>query len=415
MGWLVPRSDLTEEQIRAVELRFDRHQVVCGSPGSGKTIIMLHRARHLVDNHGIPMEGFKVMVFTNVLKSYIMNGLQDLQLPDESVSTFDAWCVDYYRDNINRRLPWSGRTYDFKAIRSRVWDITYSNSDFTPIYDFVLVDEAQDLDIVAFQILKAIAKHVTAFLDPKQQIYDSGGGESTILNTLGVRKRSLNLLSAYRCSPYIVRVAASFISDPLESKRFICQNLSDESGERQMPLLYIARNKDDELENLIQIVRDRIDRNDRIVILFPQRRQVNRFANSFREAGLEVEIPARHGRITDDRLEVDFATARPKLMAYPSVKGLTCDTVFMPTMCRSLFKNVSAERLRRLLFVGTSRATRWIYFSTTDQEILVDGDLGNTFDGLEKSGQLKIIKNPQSHTQSPPADSESNDDVFDII
>ena len=47
-GWLVPRSDLTPEQLRAIELPPTEHRVVIGGPGSGKTQMLLHRARSKV-------------------------------------------------------------------------------------------------------------------------------------------------------------------------------------------------------------------------------------------------------------------------------------------------------------------------------------------------------------------------------
>ncbi len=43
-----------------------------------------------------------------------------------------------------------------------------------PIYDFVLVDEGQDLDADAYDFFKTIAKHVTVCLDNKQQLYERG-------------------------------------------------------------------------------------------------------------------------------------------------------------------------------------------------------------------------------------------------
>ena len=88
-------------------------------------------------------------------------------------------------------------------------------------FDFVLVDEGQDLNAKAFEILNSIAQHVTVFMDHKQQLYETGADESGFLEALGLRRRNLNLLEAYRCSPYIVQVAAQFIRDPTERDAFL--------------------------------------------------------------------------------------------------------------------------------------------------------------------------------------------------
>ena len=50
---------------------------------------------------------------------------------------------------------------------------------------------------------------------------------------------------------------------------------------------------------------------------FPRQSQAHGYAKGFKEAGIDVEDPK----------ELDFASDRPKLMPYPSAKGLTFDTV----------------------------------------------------------------------------------------
>src|ERR1039458_519549 len=64
-------SQLTPEQRAIVELRPDRHHLVMGPPGSGKTQVLLHRARWLRETYKIPPEGFCVLVYTNVLTYFL--------------------------------------------------------------------------------------------------------------------------------------------------------------------------------------------------------------------------------------------------------------------------------------------------------------------------------------------------------
>ena len=99
MSWLVPRNELTDAQSRAVEANPKQHRLVLGSPGSGKTIVLLHRARYLLDQYGIPPDRCRLFVYTNALKAYIRAALRDLALPEDCVVTFDAWCGEYYRDS----------------------------------------------------------------------------------------------------------------------------------------------------------------------------------------------------------------------------------------------------------------------------------------------------------------------------
>lgn len=139
MSWLVPPSDLTPEQQRAVQLGTNEHRAIIGGPGSGKTQILLHRARYLVDKLNVPAERFCIFVYTNVLKDYIKTALKDLHLPEDNVITFDHWCRTYYQANIANRLPWNAAAHlpDFDAIRRAVMSRASASGK---IFDFVLVD-----------------------------------------------------------------------------------------------------------------------------------------------------------------------------------------------------------------------------------------------------------------------------------
>ncbi len=387
MSWLVPRSELTVAQSRAVEANPKQHRLVLGSPGSGKTIVLLHRARHLLDQYGIPPDRCRLFVYTNALKAYIRAALRDLALPEDCVVTFDAWCGEYYRDQVDKRMPWSGRSRDWEAIRQAVWEKTRHLKTSERLFDFVMVDEGQDLDRRDFETLAAVAQHVTVFMDPKQKLYDRDADETGVARALGLRRRNLALLDAYRCSPYIVQAGASFVRDDVERRRFIEQNPPVERGERQLPLLYLARDAEDERSHLIEVVRTRIDRNERIAILFPDKYRTRSYARALSEAGLEVEINESARRKDDPVPPVDFGTPLPKLMPYPSSKGLTFDTVLMPRLNRKLLGKTDSDRLERWLFVGITRATRWLYVSTTDGE---DALFMDRFRDLERRKQMTI-------------------------
>ncbi len=398
MAWLVHRDELTAEQSRAVELNPREHRLILGSPGSGKTIVLLHRARHLADEYGVPAAGYRIMVFTRALKAYIRSALQDLDLPDECVTTFDAWCQDYYHGHIDKRTPWDAvnKQTDFEAVRQAVWEKTRTLSAAERPYHFVMVDEGQDLDKRAFEMLKAVAQHVTVFMDHKQQLYQNGADEQGILQALGLKRCNLTLLQAYRCSPYIVQVAASFVRDPTERENFIRQHPLVTTA-KQMPLLYFARDAADERDRLIEMVRNRIDKNDRMAILFPTKRQVYGYAQALRAAGLEVEVPAKPGAKKtpktrkssggNELLSIDFTTPLPKLMPYPSAKGLTFDTVLMPRLVAGFFEHLTPDQLERWLFVGITRATRWVYFSTINDNRFM---FLERFQELERKKQLVI-------------------------
>lgn len=353
--WLLPRNELTPEQLRAVELNHTDHQIIFGAPGSGKTQILLHRAAFLRDRLNTPPNRFRIFVYTNVLKQYIRSALSLLNLPEDSIITYDDWCRVFYQQHINPRPPWNAKTKkpDFELIRRMVGEKVAKNAVPLPLYDFVLVDEAQDLDADTFDTLRRIARHLTVCLDNKQQIYERGSSETEILLKLGLRRRNLSLLDAYRCSPYVAKLAARFIPDPQDMRHYLGQVRTSQT-ERQTPLLFKATGFDDEKQRLSEVLRERLLLDQRIAVLFPLRRQVFGFAEWLKQAGIEVE--------TQENL--DFGSSRPKLITYASAKGLTFDSVLLPRLAPESFPRQSAERIQRLLFVAVTRATHWVYLST---------------------------------------------------
>ena len=402
--WLVHQSELTPEQLRAVRLDPAEHRVIMGPPGSGKTLILLHRARHLLDLWHVPPDRFRIFVFTKALKEYIRSSLSLLDLPDECIITFDAWCKNFHRTHIGGPLPRNGTEIDFPGIRRRVLREIRGNLFEVPKYEFVLVDEGQDLDSTAFDIIRAISNHVTVCIDHKQQIYDIGSSETDILQKMGLRRRNMELLGAFRCCPFIVGLASELLSDPVERQAFINQAKTAQT-EREIPLLYMAPDFDHEKSRLIEILRVRQSKGEKVAILLPQKRQVFGFAKGIREAGLEIETPEK----------MNFQNDIPKIMPYHSAKGLTFDTVLLPRLVRSSFPRVSDSRIMKLLFVGITRATKWVYMSSRQEGAITALE---SLMPLERTGVLTIQRGTNPTSQSPTMETPGPvdpDDILDLI
>jgi superfamily I DNA/RNA helicase len=412
MSWLIPRNELTPEQIRAIELSPSEHRAITGGPGSGKTQVLLHRARHLCDTMHVAPERFRIFVFTNVLKEYIKSALTDLRLPDDSVLGFNKWCMDFYKQHVSARTPWDAENKkpDFEAVRRAVHDKIASGQVKLPLYDFILVDEGQDLDEEAFTLFARISRHVTVAIDNKQQIYDNGSTEAGIVFKLGMRQRNINFIEAFRVCPYLVEVAAHLIPGPAEREAFRQQKRTTQT-ERETPLLYFARDFEDEKQMLYQMVRQRQLMNDRIAILFPQNRQVFGFAQGLKEVGIDVEVP-KQGFGKSQIPTHDFNSSRPKLMPYHSAKGLTFDSVLMPRLVPSSFKSVRPERIERLVFVGLTRAAKWAYFSTSLVEPL---PLVEKLLPLERTRQLTVRRGDQPAGPTPPLPTQPPPNNLDFL
>jgi len=411
MSWLIPTNQLTPDQSRAVRLSPSEHRLISGGPGSGKTQILVHRAKYLSDQLNISADKWKIMVYTNVLSDYIKSDTNLLDLPEDNVHTFDHWCRLFYEKQIGSRVPFNpeSKRPDFEATRRAVTDYVDTNIS-KPFFEFLLVDEGQDLPEDVFELLNKISNHVTVCFDKKQQLYPTGCEEQDVLEALNITKKNINLIDAFRVCPYLVKLAAQFIPDKKERAAFLDQQRTPQV-EKETPLLYYARDFDEEKSKLYEMVRERQLMNERIAILFATNRQVFGFAQGLRDAGIEVEIPPHHVKNKSQRPH-DFTSSRPKLMAYHSAKGLTFDSVLLPRLVPGSFRWLPGgeEKIETLIFMAITRATRWAYFSTQEDDSL---DALEKIIPLVKSGELKRLHWKDNNREGTAP--QSSDDDLDFL
>lgn len=362
MAWLIPFSNLTPAQQDAVQLDTRSHKAIIGGPGAGKTLVLLHRLNLLYQRAGGKANSVRLFVYTNTLKEFIRAGNDVLDVPDECIGTFDKWCADVYRQHIAKTLPRDGKKPDFSAIRKGAYRAIAKGLPKMPVFEHVLVDEAQDLDGPAIDALKQIARHVTVCMDGNQQLYETGVTEPAALAQLGLTRHNVALLSAFRCNPMVTQLAAQFVTDVKRREEFLRQAANPDM-DRATPLLYLSAGFEDEKARLIEMVRLRLTYGDSIAVLFPMQRQVHGFAQGFTEAGIEVSVQKRDEPI-------DFATPLPKLMTYHQGKGLTFDSVFLPRLDQASFHGAMQARMHNLLFVGVSRAIKWVFMSGTNGRLI---------------------------------------------
>ncbi len=399
--WLLPRTELTPTQLRAIELRWVSNQVIVGAPGSGKTQILLHRAEFLRDR--MASDSYRLFVYTNVLKDYIRSSLPLLGIPEEQVTTYDSWCKSFYKEHIPGPLPKrKGKLPDFRKIRDKVTQVVKQGKVRVPMYDFVLVDEAQDLDAPSLETLAQVARHVTVCLDRKQQIYERGSSLEQVIGAMGARPRNLYLLDAYRCSPSVAKLASRFILSDQE-RTYYERQVRTVQLERQVPLLFRSKSAKQERDRLQHILRERIDLGHRSALLLPLRRQVFGFAKGLREAGFDVETME----------DLDFATNRPKVLTYSSAKGLTFDSVLLPRLVPRSFGRWSEESIRQLLFVAITRAKDWVYLSTVvSRELKALKSVYSLVDEGEFTIQSEwVVGEPTSD----PGVGQEDDDFLDFL
>ncbi|MEI6035515.1 MAG: hypothetical protein WCS65_14695 [Verrucomicrobiae bacterium] len=89
---------------------------------------------------------------------------------------------------------------------------------------------AADLDINAFFLFRALCRHITTTVDHCQQIYPNRASEREILDSLGLRDRSMTLPGCLRWNPHVVNLAAAFLEDPADRRAFLAHVRSSRSA-----------------------------------------------------------------------------------------------------------------------------------------------------------------------------------------
>lgn len=362
MTWLPPPDRLTPTQTACVEAPTDQPLVLRGGPGSGKTVVLLHRARRLGLATGRP-ERVATLVYTNILRDFIRSATDELKLPAEQVLTFDHWCRLRHVELIGPPPTTAQGHPDFTRIRQQLLAYLRSRA-VPPSLDAALVDEGQDLDEDCFAILRLSARHVTVAYDLKQSLYHEPEARE-LLRALGPGRREQDLRATYRACPYVVDLACEFIADEAEKEAFRAQAATTQT-ERQTPLLYLAADEADERHRLVEILRERLLRNERVAILFPTLPQVGLFADFLRAQGILADRQPQTD-LQGRRTPLDFSSGRPAVLTYHSAKGLTFDSVLMPGVTRTAIR-ARHSSARRMLFVAITRATHWVYVSALARE-----------------------------------------------
>jgi superfamily I DNA/RNA helicase len=355
--WMVGRGLLSEQQERIVTLPTEANHLVTGPPGSGKTVLLLHRADELLRNHHIFPRQLRVLVFTNVLRAYIGAGADALNLPFELIQSFYSWVFQLAeREGLPKSKAAKLEDKCKETLQAVVGHCETEQS--VPLLDAVLVDEGQDLPLDAYRLLRKAARHVTVFADSTQTLFAEGADVMDAASALGISKGAITLTENLRSSVGVARLAAQFLSATERTSYLQGQLRHEVAGTTRIPLLLRTISEDDEWERIAEIVREEIARNSRVGILVVDNATVSRAYGALRAAGVPVQrVMAR------EPAQADFNELTPKILTVFSSKGLSFDTVLVPRITRQHYSHVPTTATQ-LLFVACTRALDWVCLST---------------------------------------------------
>ena len=393
---VIPFGSLTEDQQDLVQAPISSNRIVVGGPGSGKSLVLVHRAHYAVKVAKLPASQVILMTYTRRLKAELIDGLEKLGLKDLQVSTFDAFCKELHRKYLpGKSVPSQNSTEGVLEVRKNVLK-ALEDKAIEPTLDFCLVDESQDLDETSLLILKRISKSTTLAMDVRQQLYGTGMNPKLAAKTLGVGAKQQTLLNAYRCTPNIVKLASIFLSTEEEVAEFQSANLL-ELDEVETPRVTIFESDDQKMEALRAAIEERGQLGQSTLILGSSKRWVSSVVDDLSKAGIKVASSAN----------VSIQENIPEVVTYHSAKGLTVDSVFIPDLDDLNGDKFYEAPVANLLFVAVTRATHYVWIGLKKDS---KWRYLPQIEALEKAGVVQIV---HASTKAPTEQIQTVDEDDD--
>ena len=351
MQWMISINDLGAQQARILEevsTDTDRTHWIAGYAGTGKTVVITHAIERLVARTRNASICF--LTYTHALKDLVHSGLSEKALNRVTIETIDTFATSGER------------------------------------YDYILVDEIQDVTESAIQKIFARTDHVIAAGDPDQSIYLGRVDPASLRQLLGgARKHTLKHIQ--RLSLKTFQLATAILPEAEIVKG------AEVKGDGNNGRLINAISKKDEFLKVYAEASRVSSIEQPSAILFPTHDQIHEFASIIAETNDWGRPPDREksGRITSYQAFNEFFSKRKAplrflgsnngslpesdelklvyLMTYHSAKGLDFNNVFLPDLTADVkldakWRHLSkVENERRHFFVAITRSKENLYFS----------------------------------------------------
>ncbi len=269
----------------------------------------------------------------------------------------------------NGKITW-------EQLRRKVLQRIALTTDFTPPYQAIIIDEAQDLSPVALRVLLALVpsfKKVYLTADASQSLYQKGFSWKQVHSSLNITGRTLILKKNYRNTRQISEACSQILAGTKAGdKDCLHQDPSLHIGDK--PILLTGTNRDKEID----LIKDFLLSSAKkyrlplhgTAVLCPNSNTAKEYAQKLTKAGLKAKFFS--GK------KIDLKTPQIKVITLHSAKGLEFPFVVIG-LSDNLFPKISEElppeeneiliqAQLRLFYVGCSRAMRALMVSSFNPE-----------------------------------------------
>lgn len=387
---LLQVMDLQQEQV--ARTLGDGHRVIHGVAGSGKTMILVHRAR-LLASEAEPARPVLVLCYNRALADRI----EALVAPDEplrarlQVRTFHGWCAELARRHrIAVPAPPEGQDDADAPARLAQAVIAAADAGRVPLggHHAVLIDEAHDFEDDWLRLAAAMtdpaARRLLVLYDDAQSIYQRLRRRFSFTSVgIQARGRTSVLRLNYRNTAEVLGLALRFARGLLPERGRDREAGRDDEDDRvtgvapsssgrrgPRPVLIRARSAHEEAELLAARIADAVVAGTplgEIAVLCRTRAQMAPIAEALARRGLPLQSMGSAGF-----QHFDWSQAGIRLVTLHSAKGLEFAHVHVAGLQRLPWRDETLEDAVRLVYVAMTRATQSLVLSCCGSSPVVE-------------------------------------------
>lgn len=384
----IARAENQVEDIKALDFEQEEfakkiplgHYMVTGIPGSGKTVILLSRAIHLIKEN--PNWNILIVTYNKSLKNKL----------NEKLDFF----ADKFKDDVNMKdinienisvKHFHGITYELTRGERKPYDVDTNKwfnelvvekarKNVKPLYDAVLIDEYQDFRMSWIELCINLCNE---FKDKNgkdfRNIFLAGDRLQSIYNEKAVSWKSIGinmqgrsklLKTSYRSANTHISLALKFLQNSEALKKEVNEFYRDGSSDNEIKALNkgkinIINGKKYEIENIIRKLKEEGYENKDILIL-------SKFENSCKNIINSMRVDIRN----DMKYVKDLEASEDKIIVttYHSSKGLEAKVVILTEIDKWIGETRDNIK-RKIVYVGMTRASEKLYiFNDSEGEYL---------------------------------------------
>jgi DNA helicase IV len=337
---------VNQQQATSFVLHVGECLIITGCPGSGKTTVANFRASQL-ETEG---KAFKYIIYAKVLEAYVRESFShpSLSIDRSKVATFASWFFKKYRQFVFE---------DYRNIRQEILISCFERTGL--IFDEMIYDEAQDLDVRILSNTPLIARSITICADDAQNVFDANELNSVErirgeMASKNVGINNIHLTINYRNSPEVYAFARALIPN---NPAGLIERFIKEPG--QKPTVIYCNSTQEMLGTIRNIIINRM--NENIGILCDTQSQV-RTISAFLKRN-NIENTQYFSGMVSSEAKLQLANLKNIVVCTnKSAKGLEFQTVLIPFA----EKMRTDEQNRRCYYVACTRAQTNLFLLTSE-------------------------------------------------